>query len=83
MTIRPFSPADADAVNAVAVAAFAQYQGVYDDWEALMRGVGSTTSLAGSGEIIVARMMGMSSARLPIFHRWPLQERTSSSLNGR
>jgi predicted N-acetyltransferase YhbS len=54
MKIHPFLPADADTVNAVAVAAFAQYEGVYDDWDALMRGVGSMASFAGSAEIIVA-----------------------------
>lgn len=54
MRLRPFAPTDADAVNAVALAAFAQYRGVYSDWEALSRGVGSMASLAEGGEIIVA-----------------------------
>lgn len=54
MIVRDFSPADADAVNAVALAAFAQYAGVYSDWEALARGVGSMASLAESGRIVVA-----------------------------
>jgi ribosomal protein S18 acetylase RimI-like enzyme len=52
--IRPFSTADAEAVNALALAAFAQYEGVYSDWEALTRGVGAMAGLAGQGEIIVA-----------------------------
>jgi GNAT superfamily N-acetyltransferase len=54
VTIRPFSAADAQAVNALALAAFAQYEGVYDDWAALSRGVGAMAELAGPGEIIVA-----------------------------
>lgn len=54
MIVRDFSPADAGAVNRVALAAFAQYQGVYDDWEALSRGVGAMAALAESGRILVA-----------------------------
>lgn len=54
MIVRPYSPADAAAVNAVALAAFAQYRGVYSDWETLSRGVGAMASLADGGEIIVA-----------------------------
>ncbi len=52
--IRPFSPADSDAVNALALAAFAQYRGVYGDWESVARGVGAMAGLAGQGEILVA-----------------------------
>lgn len=54
MLIRPFSPNDAGAVNAVALAAFAQYEAVYDDWQTLARGVGSMASLAEDGDIFVA-----------------------------
>lgn len=54
MIVRDFSPADAEAVNAVALAAFAQYEGVYSDWETLTRSVGSMAALAASGRIIVA-----------------------------
>lgn len=54
MIVRDFSPADAEAVNAVALAAFAQYEGVYADWDALTRAVGSMSELAESGRIIVA-----------------------------
>ena len=52
--IRCFAPADAEAVNAVAISAFAQYQGVYQDWDVLTRGVGAMASLANSAEILVA-----------------------------
>ena len=55
MHVRPFEPADADAVNAVALAAFEQYRGVYDDWDTLSRAVGNMAALAEGGEIVVAQ----------------------------
>jgi ribosomal protein S18 acetylase RimI-like enzyme len=55
MQIRAYESADADAVNAVALAAFAQYQGIYQDWDTLTRGVGSMSSLADHAELIVAQ----------------------------
>ena len=54
MIVRDFSPADAEAVNGVALAAFAQYEGVYSDWAALARSVGSMAALAETGRILVA-----------------------------
>ena len=54
MIVRPFRAADAEAVNSVALAAFAQYRGVYHDWGRLARAVGAMAGLAGSGEIFVA-----------------------------
>lgn len=54
VTIRDFTPADAAGVNAVALAAFAQYRGTYSDWETLARGVGAMSDLAAAGEIVVA-----------------------------
>ncbi|HEX8641415.1 MAG TPA: GNAT family N-acetyltransferase [Allosphingosinicella sp.] len=58
MRIRPFEPADAAAVNAVALAAFEQYRGVYDDWEALERSVGGTAALAATADLLVAQAEG-------------------------
>lgn len=58
MQIRPYNEADADDVNAVALAAFAQYRGIYQDWETLTRGVGSMTSLADHADVIVAEEGG-------------------------
>lgn len=54
MLIRPYRPEDATAVNAVALAAFEQYRGVYSDWERLESTVASMASLAETAEIIVA-----------------------------
>ena len=56
--IRDFTPADADAVNAVALAAFEEYRGAYSDWPALVRHYGAMTRLAERGEIIVAESDG-------------------------
>jgi ribosomal protein S18 acetylase RimI-like enzyme len=58
MLIRPYRSSDADAVNACALAAFAQYRGVYSDWDVLERGVGSMASLAETGKILVAEVDG-------------------------
>jgi RimJ/RimL family protein N-acetyltransferase len=58
MLIRPYSSADADAVNKTALAAFEQYRGVYSDWDVLERGVGSMACLADTGEILVAEADG-------------------------
>lgn len=58
MRLRPYASSDADAVNAVALAAFAQYRSAVSDWDVLERGVGSMTSLAGTGEIVVAEADG-------------------------
>jgi ribosomal protein S18 acetylase RimI-like enzyme len=52
--IRNFAAADADRVNAVALAAFAQFRGIYGDWDRLMAGVGATAALAKDAELIVA-----------------------------
>jgi ribosomal protein S18 acetylase RimI-like enzyme len=54
MLVRPFHPTDAGAVNAVALAAFAQYCDIYDDWQTLSLGVGAMASLSQHAEIVVA-----------------------------
>jgi ribosomal protein S18 acetylase RimI-like enzyme len=58
VVVRPYTAADAERVNAVALAAFAQYRGVYSDWEAVERGVASMSALAESGDILVAEEGG-------------------------
>ena len=52
--IRDYRPADASAINSVALAAFAEYQSVYSDWPAFSRVIGQMASFAETGEIIVA-----------------------------
>jgi ribosomal protein S18 acetylase RimI-like enzyme len=52
--VRSFQPADADAVNRIALAAFAEYEDTYSDWDAVRRGVGAMSTLADAGELIVA-----------------------------
>lgn len=53
--IRDFvASTDAAAVNAVALAAFEQFQHQYDDWPAFKARLADTASLAESGELIVA-----------------------------
>jgi ribosomal protein S18 acetylase RimI-like enzyme len=54
VTIRNFEPDDDAAVNALALAAFQQYKGHYDDWAAFLRDVGAMATLAKAGELIVA-----------------------------
>jgi ribosomal protein S18 acetylase RimI-like enzyme len=54
VTIRDFHPDDAAAVNAIALAAFQQYQRRYDDWPAFLQGVGAMSTLAQTSELIVA-----------------------------
>jgi GNAT superfamily N-acetyltransferase len=54
MLIRDFSAGDSASVNAVALAAFAQYRGVYSDWETLVRGVAATADLADHSQLLVA-----------------------------
>jgi hypothetical protein len=58
MRIRSFASGAAEAVNEVALAAFAQYRGVYSDWEVLARSVGAMAGLAETAEIFVAEDAG-------------------------
>lgn len=58
MLIRDFDTDDAAGVNAVALAAFAQYQSTYSDWATLSQGVGSMASLSEQAEVIVAEDTG-------------------------
>ncbi|MBW8898513.1 MAG: GNAT family N-acetyltransferase, partial [Massilia sp.] len=53
IVIRGFLPADRDAVNAVALAAFAQYAGDYDDWPAFRAGIARMADLADDGDLLV------------------------------
>lgn len=52
--LREFRPDDAAAVNAVAIAAFAEFPEDYGDWPTVSRGVGKMAALAEAAEVIVA-----------------------------
>lgn len=58
LLLRTFRQADSDAVNRVALAAFAQYRGEYDDWAAMEAGVSNMAALSASGDITVAEQNG-------------------------
>ena len=52
--IRAFEPADAAAVNRVALAAFAQFRADYADWPRFSAGIGRMSDLAATADLIVA-----------------------------
>lgn len=56
--IRDFAPADAPQVDALGVAAFEQYRDAYSDWPAFRERIAAMSSLAATGEIIVAELDG-------------------------
>ena len=56
--IRPYETRDAAGANAVARAAFAQYERHYDDWPAFIQRVGRLDALADEGELLVAEQDG-------------------------
>jgi ribosomal protein S18 acetylase RimI-like enzyme len=56
--VRPCAPSDRDAVNRVALDAFAQYSGDYDDWAAFSAGIGRMADLADTAELLVADCNG-------------------------
>ena len=78
-----FTPADADGVNRVALAAFRQYRHDYADWPRFSGLIGDMASLAKSAELIVARVgdrvagavayVGPGREKAPFFERsWPV-----------
>ena len=56
--IRDFIAADTPQVNALGVAAFEAYRDAYSDWPAFRARISTMSSLADSGEIIVAEHEG-------------------------
>jgi ribosomal protein S18 acetylase RimI-like enzyme len=56
--LRDFQASDGPAVNAVALAAFSQFQHAYSDWPTLSRGLGQMVAMADSSEIVVAESDG-------------------------
>jgi GNAT superfamily N-acetyltransferase len=53
-TIRDFTSSDAEAINRLAVAAFAPFAPHYSDWPAMAANLAKMSALTESGEIIVA-----------------------------
>jgi ribosomal protein S18 acetylase RimI-like enzyme len=56
--IRDYRESDTSALNAVALAAFAQFKDQYSDWPAMAAGVSRMSNLASTGEIILAEIDG-------------------------
>jgi len=57
-TIRPYQPADREAVDRVALAAFEQYAHAYADWPRFSARIARTSELAGQAELLVADRAG-------------------------
>jgi len=57
-TIRDYIETDRAAVNAVALAAFTQYAGDYEDWPTFSVGIARMGDLAGDGDLLVAERGG-------------------------
>ena len=57
--IRDYVETDRAAVNAVALAAFAQYAGDYEDWPSFSAGIGRMADLAADGDLFVAERAGV------------------------
>lgn len=53
--LHEFRPADAQAVDALGLAAFEQFSALYDDWPGFKAKISTMSSLAQAGEVIVAR----------------------------
>ena len=57
--VRRFAAADRDRVNAIARAAFAEYEGLYGDWPSFIEGIGRMADLAADGDLLVAERDGV------------------------
>ena len=58
IAIRRYQARDRDAINAVARAAFAQYEPHYEDWPAFIEGIGRMADLVREGDLLVAEQDG-------------------------
>ena len=59
MLVRPCAPGDRDAVNAVARAAFAQYEQDDADWPSFIEGIGRMAGLSKDADLLVAERDGV------------------------
>jgi len=57
--IRAHETRDRDGINAVARAAFAQYERHYDEWPVFIDRIGRLAELAGDGDLLVAEREGV------------------------
>lgn len=57
-TIRPYQDTDREAVDRVALAAFAQYAHAYTDWPGFSARIARTSALAAQAELLVAEDQG-------------------------
>lgn len=81
--IRDYEASDAEDLNRIAIAAFAQFRDHYEDWPAMCAGLSKTSALSASGEIIIADLhdkpagavgyFGPDKPKAPFFEqRWPI-----------
>ena len=57
--VRRFVAADRDRVNAIARAAFAEYEGQYQEWSTFIEGIARMADLAADGDLFVAELRGV------------------------
>ena len=69
LTIRDFASADAEAVNGLAVAAFAPLAPHYRDWPAMAASLAKMSALAASGEVIALHTSPIMTVALPMYLR--------------
>jgi ribosomal protein S18 acetylase RimI-like enzyme len=57
--LRAYEDGDRDRVNAIAIAAFSEFEPDYGDWPTISRGLSRASELATGGELIVATVDGV------------------------
>jgi len=83
LTLRDFRPQEAEAINQLALAAFAQYRPAYADWQNFSANIGAMAALAQQGKLVVATVseaiawavvyVGPHRPKAAIFDReWPI-----------
>ena len=81
--IRDYQNSDAENLNRIAVAAFAQFRERYQDWPAMLAGLSRTSALSATGEVIVAESQDQIAGAVAYFgpnvekaaffdQRWPI-----------
>jgi ribosomal protein S18 acetylase RimI-like enzyme len=58
LRVRAYEPVDREALNALARAAFAQYEHDYDGWPDFIDGIGRMADLAASADVLLAELDG-------------------------